>query len=101
MSDLDRSMHRSLWVWAAHSSFIERSHITKNMASEKKLAITTHCSLFGPLSHHARKKFYNIGLTIIKLFLPLKFANGLNELKCMSLTGFSKPGLIFASKARA
>ncbi len=33
MSDLDRSMHRSLWVWVAHSSFIEGSHTTKNTAS--------------------------------------------------------------------
>jgi len=29
VSDLDRSMHRSLWVYVAHSSFIEGSHTTK------------------------------------------------------------------------
>ncbi len=32
MSDLDRSMHRSLWVQVAHSSFTEGSHTTKNTA---------------------------------------------------------------------
>jgi hypothetical protein len=30
MSNLDRSMHISLW---AHNSFIEGSHMTKNVAS--------------------------------------------------------------------
>jgi hypothetical protein len=34
VSDLDRSMHISLWVKVAHSSFIEGSHTTKNTASE-------------------------------------------------------------------
>ncbi len=33
VSDLDRSMHRSLWVQVAHSSFIEGSLMTKNTAS--------------------------------------------------------------------
>ncbi len=33
MSNLDRSMHRSLWVEVAHSSFLEGSHMTKNTAS--------------------------------------------------------------------
>ncbi len=33
VSDLDRSLHRSLWVQVTHSSFIEGSHMTKNMAS--------------------------------------------------------------------
>jgi hypothetical protein len=33
MSNLDRSMHRSLWVWVTHSSFIEGLHMTKNTAS--------------------------------------------------------------------
>ncbi len=33
MSDLDRSMHGSLWVLVAHTSFIEGSHTTKNTAS--------------------------------------------------------------------
>ncbi len=33
VSDLDRSMHISLWVWVARSSFIEGSHTTKDMAS--------------------------------------------------------------------
>ncbi len=32
MSNLDRSMHRSLWVKVTHSSFIEGSHMAKNMA---------------------------------------------------------------------
>ncbi len=36
VSDLDRSMHRSLWVWVTHSSFIEGSHTTKNMTSGNK-----------------------------------------------------------------
>ncbi len=31
VSDLDRSMHRSLWVLVAHNSFIEGSHTTKNV----------------------------------------------------------------------
>jgi hypothetical protein len=34
VSDLNRSMHRSLWVEVAHSSFIEGSRMTKNTASE-------------------------------------------------------------------
>jgi hypothetical protein len=33
VSDLGRPMHRSLWVYVAHSSFIEVSHTTKNTAS--------------------------------------------------------------------
>jgi hypothetical protein len=33
MSDLNRSIHRSFGVQAANSSFIEGSHMTKNMAS--------------------------------------------------------------------
>ncbi len=33
VSDLDRSVHRSYWVQVAHRSFIEGSHMTKNMAS--------------------------------------------------------------------
>ncbi len=31
--DMDRSMHRSLWAYVTHSSFIEGSHMTKNTAS--------------------------------------------------------------------
>ncbi len=34
MSDLNRSMHRSIWVEVAHSSFMEGSRMTKNTASE-------------------------------------------------------------------
>ncbi len=34
VSNLDRSMYISLWVKAAHISFIEGSHATKNMASD-------------------------------------------------------------------
>jgi hypothetical protein len=34
VSNHDRSMHRSLWAYVAHSSFIEGSHTTKNTASE-------------------------------------------------------------------
>ncbi len=49
VSDLDRYMHRSLWVYVAHSSFIEGSHITKNTASdllaEKFWSIFTHSFL--------------------------------------------------------
>ncbi len=33
MSNLDRSMHKSLWVKVTHNSFIEGSHMTKNMAA--------------------------------------------------------------------
>ncbi len=33
VSDLDRSMHRSLWIWVAHTSFIGGLHTTKNTAS--------------------------------------------------------------------
>jgi hypothetical protein len=36
MSDLYRSMHRSLWVWVAHSLFLEGLHMTKNTASAFK-----------------------------------------------------------------
>jgi len=34
VSDLDRSMHRSLWVLVTQSSFMEGSHTNKNTASE-------------------------------------------------------------------
>jgi hypothetical protein len=34
VSNLDKSMHRSLWVWVTHSSFIEGSHMTKNTATD-------------------------------------------------------------------
>ncbi len=34
VSNLDRSMHISLWVLVAHTSFIEGSITTKNTASE-------------------------------------------------------------------
>ncbi len=33
ISDLDRSINISLWIWVAHSSFTEGSHMTKNTAS--------------------------------------------------------------------
>ena len=33
VNNVDRSMHRSLLVLVAHSSFIEGLHATKNMAS--------------------------------------------------------------------
>jgi hypothetical protein len=33
VSDLDRPMHRFLWVQVAHSMFIQGSHTTKNTAS--------------------------------------------------------------------
>jgi hypothetical protein len=36
VSDLYRSMHRSLWVYVALSTFIEGSHMTKNTSSEVK-----------------------------------------------------------------
>jgi len=32
VSDLDSPMQISLWVWVTHSSFIEGSRTTKNMA---------------------------------------------------------------------
>ncbi len=32
VSNLDKSMHISVWVQVTHSSFIEGSHMTKNMA---------------------------------------------------------------------
>ncbi len=39
MSDLDRSVHRSLWVLVTHSSFIVGLHTTKNTASGYKVAV--------------------------------------------------------------
>jgi hypothetical protein len=33
VSNLDRSVNISLWVWVAHSSFTKGSHMAKNMAS--------------------------------------------------------------------
>jgi len=36
VSNLDRSMHRSLWAKVAHSSSIEGSQMTKNTASGLK-----------------------------------------------------------------
>ncbi len=37
VSNLDRSMHRSLWVYVAHSLFIEGSHTTENTVYEKRI----------------------------------------------------------------
>jgi hypothetical protein len=37
VSDLDRSMNISLWVWVAHSSFTEGSYMTKHTASDYDL----------------------------------------------------------------
>jgi hypothetical protein len=34
VSNRDRSTHRSLWVYVTYSSFIEGSHMTKNVASD-------------------------------------------------------------------
>jgi hypothetical protein len=34
VSNLDRPMHGSLWVWVTHSTFIEGLHMTKNTASD-------------------------------------------------------------------
>ncbi len=43
VSDLDRSMHISLWVWVAHSSFIGGLHTTKNTASgPNEIMFTLH-----------------------------------------------------------
>ncbi len=33
VSDLDKSMHRYLWAWVTHGSFIEGLHMTKNTAT--------------------------------------------------------------------
>ncbi len=53
VSNLDRPMHRSLWVLVAHSSFIEGSHTTKNTASD--LVMSTSLLLYWP------QMFYCIG----------------------------------------
>jgi hypothetical protein len=44
VSDLDRSMHRSPWVYIAHSSFIEGSQTTKNTASEAVFLVFSYHS---------------------------------------------------------
>jgi hypothetical protein len=40
VSNLDRSMPISLWVQVTHSSFIERSYMTKNTASGSDVLTT-------------------------------------------------------------
>jgi hypothetical protein len=61
VSNLDRSMHKSLWVLDAHSSFIEGSHMTKNMASDCAkfccLAIF-YLNIF--IHFHLNQRFQNI-----------------------------------------
>ncbi len=47
VGDLDRSMHRSLWVMVAHSSFIEGSCMTKNTASGVLVPTTLKSYYFG------------------------------------------------------
>ncbi len=42
VSNLDMSMHRSLWVQVAHSSFIDGSHMTKNTDSGASLQTLLH-----------------------------------------------------------
>jgi hypothetical protein len=50
VSNLDRSMHRSLWVLVAHSSFIEGSHTTKNYwVPTAPAASTEHCPMWRDL----------------------------------------------------
>jgi hypothetical protein len=45
VSNLDRSMHRSLWAYVSHSLFIEGSHTTKNTASELTRVMNFSASL--------------------------------------------------------
>jgi hypothetical protein len=54
VSNLDRSMHRSLWVQGTHRSFIEGFIMTKNTAS----ATQKIYSLFLWIAT-LQKKFYN------------------------------------------
>ncbi len=53
VSDLDRSMHRSLWALVTHSSFIEGSHTTKNTASGTE---TEWSRVVGDLTHKPKHK---------------------------------------------
>ncbi len=57
MSDLDRSMHRSLWFQVAHSSFIEGSHMTKNMASESFIRMAPDVNLVSRMNPVGRIEF--------------------------------------------
>jgi hypothetical protein len=54
VSNLDRSMHRSLWVQGTHRSFIEGSHMTKNTpsATQKIYSLFLWIATF-------QKMFYN------------------------------------------
>jgi hypothetical protein len=38
VSNLDRPMHGSLWVWVTHSTFIEGLHMTKNIKIQPQIA---------------------------------------------------------------
>ena len=58
VSDLDRPMHRSLWVQVTHSSFIEGSHMTKNTAPETLILPSMYCTPVGRLKHF----FFNASL---------------------------------------
>ncbi len=45
VSELDRSIHTSLWASVAHNSFIEGSHTNKNTASESIVLPLRHINL--------------------------------------------------------
>jgi hypothetical protein len=65
MSNLNRSMHRSLWVSVAHSSFIEGSHTTKNIAS-------------GGIIFIAAQEEYKLRMVLLKTSPKLLISNGDN-----------------------
>jgi hypothetical protein len=81
VSDLDRSMHRSLWVLFSHSSFIEGLHTTKNTASVHLQTVTVTTARekmpFGQLpvdqmTHHPQIFTGGGPHTFSKLFLEIK-----------------------------
>jgi hypothetical protein len=51
VSDLDRFMHRSLWVWVTHSSFIEGSHTAEKTASGVNVTKLFFCQWQNNLEH--------------------------------------------------
>ncbi len=46
VSNLDRCMHRSLWVYVTHILFIEGSHTTKNTASAITIILSEACCIY-------------------------------------------------------
>jgi hypothetical protein len=86
VSDLDRYMHRSLWVLVTHSSFIERSHMTKNTASAFRQTAWISWIFLSPfvyIKRSAEKFFFLSKLGLGRLFINI-WAQAVKVIKFLS-----------------